>query len=60
MMESTLSKMDVPWLNIADYYTGGGLHGRRQLIKKPRMLYDSLHKINTKYIIGWDVGDTFL
>lgn len=59
IMESTLNKMGIPWLNIADYYTGGGLHGRRQLIKKPRMLYDSLHKINTKYIIGWDVGDTF-
>ena len=50
--------MELPWLNIANEYTRG-LKGRRQLIKKPKMLRDSLSKINTEYIMGWDITDTY-
>ena len=60
IMEETLNTMELPWFNIADEYTSGGLKGRRQLIKKPKMLKDSLSKIKTKYIMGWDITDTFL
>ena len=59
IMEETLNTMELPWLNIANEYTSGGLKGRRQLIKKPKMLRDSLSKINTEYIMGWDITDTF-
>ena len=59
IMEETLNTMELPWFNIADEYTSGGLKGRRQLIKKPKMLRDSLSKIKTEYIMGWDITDTF-
>lgn len=59
IMEETLNTMELPWFNIANEYTSGNLKGRRQLIKKPKMLRDSLNKIETEYIMGWDITDTF-